>query len=68
MRSHIKIEDYDRAELAAAEGALRNEGYRLVRKESEKDLLPREYIKQEFAKSMKSSGGQGQWTLRWRVK
>jgi len=67
MTSCIKIEDYDRAELAAAEGTLRREGYRLVPKDSEKELLPREYLKQEFSRSMKSSWEQRRWTLRWRV-
>ncbi len=66
MKSRIKIEDYNRMELAEAEGALRRQGYRLVRKISESDLLPQEYIRQEFSRSMNSSGDQRKWTLRWR--
>jgi hypothetical protein len=67
MRSHIKIEDYDNAELATAESALRKQGYRLVRKNSENKLLPGEYIRQEHSRSMNSAGEQPRWTLRWRV-
>jgi hypothetical protein len=67
MKSHVKIEDYDSAELSNAEGALRTQGYRLVRKESEREVLPREYIKQEYRRSIKYFGEQRRWTLRWRV-
>jgi hypothetical protein len=67
MRSHIKIEDYNRAELSNAESKLREQGYRLVRKKSEKDLLPGEYIRQEYSRAMNSSGEQSGGTLRWRV-
>jgi hypothetical protein len=68
MRSHIKIEDYDDVELFKAESNLREQGYRLVRKQSEKYLLPGEYIKPKFSRFLHSSGEQGRWTLRWRVK
>jgi hypothetical protein len=67
MRSHIKIEDYDEVGLLKAESNLQEQGYRLVRKQSEKDLLPGEYIRQEFSRFLHSSGEQGRWTLRWRV-
>jgi hypothetical protein len=67
MRSHIKIEDYNRAGLSNAESTLRKQGYRLVRKDNENDLLPGEYIRQEYSRSMNSSGEQRSWTLRWRV-
>jgi len=67
MRSHIIIEDYDEAGLFKVESNLREQGYRLVRKQSEKDLLPGEYIKQKFSRFLHSSGKQGRWTLRWRV-
>ena len=67
MRSHIKIKDYDGAEFSNAESKLREQGYRLVRKKSEKDLLPGEYIRQEYFRSMNSSGEQSGGTLRWRV-
>jgi hypothetical protein len=67
MRSHIKIQDYDDAELFKAEINLQEQGYRLVRKKSEKDLLPGEYIKQKFSRFLHSSGEQSRWTLRWRV-
>lgn len=67
MKSHIKIEDYDGAEFAAAENRLRKQGYRLVRKISENDLLPGEYIRQENFRSKNSSGVRPGGTLRWRV-
>jgi hypothetical protein len=67
MRSHIKIEDYDEAGLFKAESILREQGYRLVRKDSENDLLPGEYIRQEHSRSMNSSGEKRRGTLRWRV-
>jgi hypothetical protein len=50
MRSHIKIENYGEVELFKAESDLQEQGYRLVRKQSEKDLLPGEYIRQEFSR------------------
>ena len=67
MKSHIKIEDYEGAELALAESRLREQGYRLVRKISENDLLPGEYIRQENSRSQNSSGRRPGGTLRWRV-
>ena len=67
MRLHIKIQDYDGAGLSAAESNLRQEGYRLVFKNSESDLLPGEYIKQDHSWSVNSFGEQHRCTLRWRV-
>jgi hypothetical protein len=67
MRFHIKIENYDRAELSNIESKLRTQGYRLARKNSESDLLPGEFIRQEHSRSMNSLGEQRRWTLRWRV-
>ena len=67
MRPHIKIENYDGAELSNAENILREQGYRLVRKKSENDLLPGEYIRQEYSWSLNSIGEQRRWILRWRV-
>ncbi len=67
MRSHIKIENYGSAELSSAESTLREQGYRLVRKNSENDLLPGEYIRQEHSRARNSSGERRRWTLRWRV-
>ena len=63
MRSHIKIEDYEGAELSNAESTLREQGYRLVRKKSENDLLPGEYIRQEYSWSMNSSDKHHRGTL-----
>ncbi len=67
MRPHIKIENYDSAGLSKAERALREQGYRLVRKKSENDLLPGEYIRQEYSRSSDANGEQRRWMLRWRV-
>jgi len=66
VKSHIKIKDFDAPELAKAESRLREQGYRLVRRKSENDLLPGQYIKQDFAMAINSSGGGRRWTLRWR--
>jgi hypothetical protein len=68
MRFHIKIENYDGAEFTKIQNNLRKQGYRLVRKNSEKDLLPGEFIRQEHSRSMNSFGEERRWTLRWRVK
>jgi hypothetical protein len=67
MRFHIIIENYADAELSTTESKLRKQGYRLVRKNSEGDLLPSEFIKQEHSRSMNSLGEEHRWTLRWRV-
>lgn len=67
MKSHIKIEDYEGKELLEAEKALRRNGYRLVRKKSENDLLPGEYIRQIFPRSSDPSAGRLKGTLRWRA-
>ncbi len=67
MRFHIKIENYGSAELSGAESTLREQGYRLVRKKSENDLLPGEYIRQEHSWSLDVIGEQRRWMLRWRV-
>jgi hypothetical protein len=67
MRPHIKIENYGSAELSNAESTLREQGYRLVRKNSENDLLPGEYIRQKRSWSLNSLGEQRRWVLRWRV-
>jgi hypothetical protein len=67
MKFHIKIEDYDGAEFAAAENRFRKQGYRRVRKISENNLLPGEYIRQENFRSKDSCGGRPGGTLRWRV-
>jgi hypothetical protein len=67
MRSHTKIEDYDGAALLNAEKNLREQGYRLVRKNSEKDLLPGEYIRQKHSVSVGSHGAKQRGSLRWRV-
>jgi hypothetical protein len=67
MKSHIKIEDYDGAELVTVESRLREQGYRLVRKRSENDLLPGEYIRQEFSTPIDPFGVPTKGTLRWRL-
>jgi hypothetical protein len=67
MRYHIKIENYAGAELSNIESKLRKQGYRLVYKNGENDLLPGEFIKQEHSRSMNSSAEQRRGTLRWRV-
>lgn len=67
MRSHIKIEDYNNAELVVAENKLREEGYRLVRKKGENDLLPGEYIRQIFFASIDPAAKPSNGTLRWRI-
>jgi hypothetical protein len=67
MRFHIIIENYADGELSTTESKLRKQGYRLVRKNSESDLLPGEFIKQEHSRSMNSFGEERRWTLRWRV-
>ncbi len=67
MRFHIKIENYGSDELSSAENTLREQGYRLVRKKSENDLLPGEYIRQEYSRSLNAIGQQRGWMLRWRV-
>ncbi len=67
MRFHIKIENYGCAEFSSAESTLHGQGYRLVRKKSENDLLPGEYIRQEYSRSLDAIGEQRRWMLRWRV-
>ncbi len=67
MKFHIKIENYGSAELPSAESTLQEQGYRLVGKKSENDLLPGEYIRQELSWSLEVIGEQRRWMLRWRV-
>ena len=67
MRHHIKIENYAGAELSNFESKLRKQGYRLVYKNGENDLLPGEYIRQEYPGALNSSAEQRRGTLRWRV-
>ncbi len=67
MRFHIKIENYGCAEFSSAESTLHEEGYRLVLKKNEKDLLPGEYIRQEYSWSLDVIGEQRRWIVRWRV-
>ena len=53
------------AELYTLESRLRKEGYRLVQKESEKDLIPGEYVKRSHSKLPDMFGGPVVWQVLW---
>src|SRR5512136_1636084 len=67
VKSHIKIEMFDGAELCNVEGKLRKQGYRLVHKNNENDLLPGEFIKEKFFSTIDSPEAKPKWYLSWRV-
>ena len=52
-------------ELATVESWLQRDGYRLVAKTAEKDLLPGEYIKRSSPSFVYSVSGRSVWEVVW---
>lgn len=55
-------------ELASEEVWLQKQGYRLTGKNTDKDLLPMEYMKSSHHGSAQSFEGSKKWLLKWRIR
>lgn len=60
---NIYIRQCNDLEVTKVEAQWRQEGFRLVSKMNEKDLLPMEYIKTSYSEDLNSTDDPRSWTL-----